>query len=123
MYNIKIENIEHGWLDFTIKDKTFTVSYLSDFIKDMKNLLTFEQEYNDNQVNRIYLEGEGIELHLTAWRVMNKLFIVWEYWLNDVEFTIMRFSYVDFVKEFNEKFEEIKESYYNNFDLNTMKGR
>ena len=39
MVDIKIAENSMGWLTFTLEDKSFNVSYLSDFIEEMKKLL------------------------------------------------------------------------------------
>jgi len=39
MVDIKFENIHAGWMDFSINNHTFCVSYLTHFDKEMKYLL------------------------------------------------------------------------------------
>jgi hypothetical protein len=66
------------------------------------------------------LDGEGVELYLTAWRVYDKLFIVWEVWTDDISTNIMQFDYNEFVNEYNTQFDLIKEVYMTHFDLDSM---
>jgi len=111
---IKIENINSGWLTFSINNRSFVVSYLSNFKKEMEYLLDLPDD--DMTVKRICLDGEGPMLYLTAWRVYNDLFIVWEEWTDKVETDIMRFGYEDFVKEYQSAFGKVKEAYKKDFE-------
>lgn len=123
MIDIEIPDNTIGWLHLKINDKLFTVSYLTDFITDMRELLTFaDNNYRETEVHRIYLDGEGKDLFLTSWRAIYDLYIVWEYYGEEDKqnLEIMKFNYNDFVKEFNEKFEVIKDKYYQQFDLDSI---
>ena len=124
MVDIKIAENSMGWLKFILEDKSFNVSYLSDFIEEMRELLDLSDDYkHDKEVHRIYLDGEGKDLYLTAWREYKTLYIVWENYGEEdkADLKIMQFNYNDFMKEFNDKFETIKKDYYNLFDYDENK--
>lgn len=123
MIDIKIREKAIGWLDLTIKDKTFTVSYLSDFINDMQILLDLNDSCRDMKVNRTYLDGEGIDLYLTAWKSDKHLMLAWEVWEDDLSIELMQFNYQEFVEEFNQKFEVVRDVYFKQFDLDSVLGK
>lgn len=114
MVDIKFENIYAGWMDFSINNHTFCVSYLTHFDKAMKYLLDLPND--DRKVKRIYIDGEGIDLYLTAWRVYDDLFIVWEKWEDNVETHIMKFKYGEFIEAYNNSFNAIKDIYQTHFE-------
>lgn len=123
MIEIKIPEDRIGWLWLTIENKSFEVSYLNDFINDMKNLLTSDDDnHNDTEVHRVYFDGEGEDLYLTAWKELDTLYIVWEHYGKEdkSDLKIMQFNYNDFVKEFNDKLEAAKDVYYKKFDFDSM---
>jgi hypothetical protein len=120
MIDLFIPETAIGWLYLTINDNKFCVSYLSDFYKEMEKLLTFSENTYDMQANRIYLDGEGKDLYLTAWRHDNLLFIVWECETDELVTELMKFDYDDFLNEFNKNFEVIREDYYTRFDWDRM---
>src|SRR5690606_766323 len=107
MINIKFENIQGGWMDFSINNHTFCVSYLTHFDEEMEYLLDLPND--DIKVKRIYIDGEGVDLYLTAWRVYDDLFIVWEEWRDDVKTYIMRFKYDEFIEVYNKAFNAVKD--------------
>jgi len=124
MVDIKIAENSIGWLRFILEDKSFNVSYLSDFIEEMRELLDLHDDYtHDKEVHRIYLDGEGNDLYLTAWQEYYTLYIVWENYNEEdkSDVKIMQFNYNDFMKEFNDKFETIKKNYYSLFDIDENK--
>ena len=124
MVDIKIAENSIGWLRFILEDKSFNVSYLSDFIEEMRELLDLHDDCtHDKEVHRIYLDGEGNDLYLTAWREYRTLYVVWENYNEEdkADLKIMQFNYNDFMKEFNDKFETIKKNYYSLFDIDENK--
>lgn len=118
--NIKIEPHNIGWLTFGIEDKVFEVSYLSDFINEIKDLLDFNKEDLSTKVKRIYLDGEGTDLYLTAWMDLKEIFIVWEEWTDDVDLKIFRFNFEEFKSEFEKQFDKIRDIYFEKFDLDSI---
>lgn len=111
---IKIDNIRFGWLTFGINNHSFNVSYISAFKEEMDYLLDLPND--DITVKRIYLDGEGTMLYLTAWRVYDDLFIVWEEWTDKVVTDVMMFKYKEFVKEYYKVFDAIQEEYKKHFE-------
>lgn len=122
--NIKIQPYGIGWLDFTIQDKTFHVSYLSDFIEDMRGLLVFgkDKDYNPCEVHRTYFDGEGIDLYITTWIDLDSLFLTWEHYNKHGELDIktFRFDYDKFMKVFENEFSRVKDLYYTIFNLDSL---
>lgn len=114
MIDIKFENIYAGWMDFSINNHTFCVSYLTHFDEEMEYLLDLPND--DKKVKRIYIDGEGVDLYLTAWRVYDDLFIVWEEWRDDVKTYIMRFKYDEFMEVYNKAFNAVKDVYQTHFE-------
>jgi len=125
---IKITNIEHGWLTLTLndgkKEKSFQVSYLDDFISSMRNLLSIKNNDYDEQdnVGRIYFDGEGHDLYLTAIRECygDNLYIVWEQYEKEEIIDIFQFKYEEFCEAFEDEFSRVSETYYKNFDWDTL---
>jgi hypothetical protein len=120
MIDLFIPEKSIGWIYLTINSNRFCVGYLSDFIESMKKLIKFDNNEWNHKVNRIYLDGEGKDLFLTAWKHENILFVVWESEDDNLKVELMQFDYNDFVNEFNTKFELIKENYYTRFDWDSM---
>jgi len=74
---------------------------LTDFKNEMEYLLDLPED--PKEVKRICIDGEEIDLYLTAWRVYNDLFIIWEEWTDICEMHIMQFNYDDFVESYNKE--------------------
>jgi hypothetical protein len=114
--NVLITDIHSGWLKFTVENHSFYVSYLSDFNDDMNDLLDLPN--GDIAIKRIMLDGEGKELYLSAWRVYDELFIVWEEYSNSRILDIMQFQYEEFKTAYEAQF-KINEQKYNKHFLMT----
>lgn len=112
---IKVTDMENGWLTLHINDKSFGVSYLTDFKGAMDMVLKLSD--GDQEVNRMLFDGEGLDLYLTAWRYYEKLFIVWE--VDDGEFKpeIMIFDYEKFMDDYEVMLEGIADNYRKDFLL------
>lgn len=120
-----ITDIEAGWLKLTLykgfKKREFWVSYLTDFIGEMRYLL--DVTIGDQDVRRIMLDGEGQELYLTAWKdqYSNKLYLVWEYYnkKGKRKCDLFEFNTTKFINHFNRIFNNVSEDYYGHFDWET----
>ncbi len=112
---INITNIKHGWLTLIIDGNKFTASYLSDVKEELDKL--FNLPDNDLNVNRIYLDGEGKDLYLTAWRVFDRVTIVWELDGDKPMIKTINADYSKIIKEYNLLWRNIGEDYKNNFSL------
>ena len=110
---IKVTDMEHGWLTLHINSKQFCVSYLTDFKKAMDILLNLSEI--DQEIKRIYFDGEGLDLFLTAWRCNGRFFIVWELDDSDSSPEVMVFNYGEFMDEYEVMLEGIAENYRKDF--------
>lgn len=123
MITLEIEDNSIGWLHMTINNHYFCVSYLNDFIQDMRDLLIFNHNNYDNydiEIHREYFDGEGVDLFLNVWKYDNTLFIAWEYYGDEEEYELMTFAYNDFIKEFDKQFMAISDKYWTQFDLDSV---
>ena len=112
---IKVTDMKHGWLTLHINNKSFTVSYVTDFKRAMEMVLKLS--YGDQEVNRMLFDGEGLDLYLTAWRHYDRLFIVWE--LDDSNFKpeVMVFDYGEFMVDYKVMLSDIEDNYMKDFLL------
>lgn len=110
---IKVTNMKHGWLTLHINNKSFRVSYLTNFKREMDEVLRIS--YGEHEVNRVLFEGEGLDLYLTSWRVYDKLFIVWELMNDDPKPEVMVFDYEKFIEDYQIMLDEIEDNYRKDF--------
>lgn len=110
---IKVTRMQYGWLTLHINERAFGVSYLSAFKEEMDDLLNLP--YDNMTVNRILLDGEGIDLYLTAWRLFDILVIVWEVATDIPRIDTMIFDYNEFMKDYKVMWDEIKDNYQRDF--------
>lgn len=123
MFNIT--GIEAGWLKLTLykgfKKREFWVSYLTDFIKEMRYLLGVT--IGDEDARRIMLDGEGQELYITAWRdqYTDKLYLIWEHYnkKGKRKCELFEFNATKLINHFNRIFNNVSEDYYSHFDWET----
>lgn len=122
LITLEIKYNSIGWLHMTINNHHFCISYLNDFINDMKDVLVFKDDNYDMAVHRNYFDGEGVDLYLTSWCNDNLLFISWEYYGEShvPEIELMSFNYDDFIKEFDSAFMKINDKYWTQFDLDSI---
>jgi hypothetical protein len=121
---INIQNISVGWLNLTIGNRTFHVSYLTDVnkeldkVKDLQNCFSYENATPE----LLYFDGEGVELYLTVRKEYDDLIIIWEEHSREDKIILerMEFFYPEFLLEWNQLWNKIKEEYYKNFDLDTF---
>lgn len=123
MFNIT--DIEAGWLNLHIGNKKFQASYLTNVKEELDYLFNFESAFkNDNiLVRRIYIDGEGDDLYLTAWKTYDKLTIIWEHAdFDNPEYNIvvLYFDYNDFMKKYNEVWNNIMGDYNKNFKYDDL---
>ena len=116
---INIENISNGWLDLTIGNKKYTLSYLHDVLFELEEILTIIDF--DYAAKRLTFDCEGTELSLTSF-VSDydecTLYIIWEEHKEDISVSLLKFPYYDFKKEFYDLKEKIMDNYNKNFLIN-----
>lgn len=122
---INITNIHGGWLNLHIGDKSFCASYLTDVYEDIKKIFELEEyKYHKNMLSTIlYFDGEGKELYLHVRREYNEVIIIWEEYdeKNNLTLYKMQFNYEDFKQEWLRLWNNIREDYWKNFDINFEK--
>lgn len=116
MFNIS--NINAGWLKLRVGDKEFHASYLTDVKEELDYLFDFEScaIKNDTNVRRIHVDGEGVDLYLTAWKIFDQLIVVWE---DDVDnpnsplfdVDIFHFNYEEFMQKYYDIWDNVIEDY------------
>jgi hypothetical protein len=113
---INISNIKHGWLTLHINSHKFQASYITDVMEDITDLLVLE-DYHVPKT--IYVDGEGIELHLTAWRDYDYLILIWEEYgrNNEVTLDAFKLDFTEFCNKWKEVCDNIRDEYKNNFSL------
>lgn len=112
---IDIVNIKHGWLTLEITHNKFTISYLTDVLHELDYLIDY---CGENCPNTILLDGEGKDLHLTAWLTWDsKIIIVWEEYSDSDLLHIIKFDHKEFKKQYEELKERIIDDYNENFTL------
>ncbi len=119
---INIHEKAIGWLDLIIDDHKFTVSYLSDFKREMEELLSLPY-ISTWDTRRICLEGEGPLLYLTVWRRETEgFYLIWEEYYVDVNddvdekiFVIPYLNFEEFKREYQKAFKKIERLYEEKF--------
>lgn len=111
-----ISNVQFGWLTMSLSGKIFIVSYLTDFLENMKAILNLSDE---NDCVRLYFDGEGIDLYLTCYLhpYKNRIFIVWEEYGSRVEpdITVLEMDYDNLCRDIKNWFRKNKRVYDRNF--------
>jgi hypothetical protein len=115
---INIHKNAIGWLDLTIDDHKFTVSYLSDFKREMEELLSLPY-ISTWDTRRIILEGEGPTLYLTAWRRETAgFYLIWEEYFTSLEeniFVLKYPNYEEFKRLYQQAFKKVEKLYEEKF--------
>lgn len=134
---IHIDNINAGWASLNIGNFSFYVSYLSELIEDLDELLYLPHE---DSVNRVILEGESFgKLSLVAYLTFDEvnhylsvsdqrndgdeydyvINIIWQNLFSTSmnEFAILRFPYKEFLNDYLKmrNDEEFKQLYLEEF--------
>lgn len=140
---INVCDIEHGWATISIGCCQFSVSYLSDFVYEIDDLLNLSDE---NSVKKIVLDGESqgnlsLVSHLTFENVNEYLNVhqqrkddIYDYVINIVwqcncsthgsNCCILKFPYKEFIAEWKKIIsdDKFKEIYDTNFLMNEERG-
>lgn len=116
---INITNIKCGWLCLSLANNKFYASYLTDVIYELDSLI---DKCSVEKPTKIYIDGEGKDLYLTAWlNYDDKIIIIWEEYSNSELLHIMKFDYEEFKNQYEQLKERIKEDYNENFISNIFK--
>lgn len=126
---ISVTDIKYGWAFLNIGYCSFEVSYLTNLVGEIDWLLDLDIYSDEVDCKKSYFEGEGKgDLTLISYLTFGDigedkpgyiLNIVWQrLYCGEQEgncFTILRFPYDKFKKEWLEEKENIKENYIKNF--------
>lgn len=130
---INIDNINYGWADLHLGHCVFSVSYLSCLKQELDYIFNLNTEASTSGANQTILEGESegdlcLVTYLTFGNLGmfdikkdgeygNILNIVWQRVNSneDSNITFLRFPYEDFMEEYRQLTEDIKENYIRNF--------
>lgn len=115
---IDITNIDCGWLDLHIGDRTFKVSYLTDVAKELNGIKNFLS--NGEQL--CFFDGETSVLHLIIKKHNDNIIVIWkEYDEDDNEILDkFEFNYAHFLYEWHLVWERIKNEYKENFEMKSF---
>lgn len=102
----------YGWIDLSIGENEFIVSYLSDILAELDYLFNLK---DDMHTNRILLEGEGQgDIYLTAYtrNSGSEIVIIWQHAYTEEKPIAMQFPYWEFMEAYSEQKSKITEEEY-----------